>query len=197
MATSIDYAYVYPFESAVLEPRGAPAIRLATSLDGASDDLFFDGKLRQPARVGRCLTVLVSIVRTRFYQPLAAALLDPVITSGGGVLRFEGFSSCCGVYARVDLGADAFDVELRGKGTTNVDMNAAMQSALLRLDDRDDAALQVGGDGVTLRSNDDTLVERKVQMPARWIKGFCEVQAYQPRGGPPSLEGGWRSHKRL
>lgn len=183
-STAVNYTYAYPFESAVIEQQSAPAMRLATSLDGTSDDLFFDGQLRQPALVGKCLTVLSSIVRTRFYQPLAPMLLDPVVTSGGGLLRFEGFSSCCGVYARVDLDPDAFNTELRGKGTTNVDFNDAMRASLRRLNDTDDARLQVGGEGVTLRTANDKVVERKVKLPVRWVKGFCEVQAYQPRMTP-------------
>jgi hypothetical protein len=127
------------------------------------------------------LTVLSDVVRTRFYQPLDPIVLDPVVTSGGGMLRFEGFSSCCGVYARVDLPPGAFDVDLRGKGTTNVDFNDPMRVALRRLTDRDDAGFQVGGRGVTLSQGEDKIIERKVKLPVRWIKGFCEVQAYQPR----------------
>lgn len=183
-ANTLDYSYQYPFESALLERESAPAIRLATSLEGTSDDVFFDGALRRPALVGKCLTVLAKIVRTRFYQPLDPLLLDPVVTSGGGMLRFEGFSSCCGVYARVDLSPESFDTDLQGKGTTNVDFNDAMQLALRRLSDQDDAALQVGGEGVTLRTGDEKIVERKVKLPVRWVKGFCEVQAYQPRMTP-------------
>lgn len=184
MTTAVNYSYRYPFESALLDVRSSPAIRLATSFDESSDDLFFDGTLRQPAVVGNALSILSTIVRTRFYEKLNPLLLDPVVTSGGGMLRFEGFSSCCGVYARVDLRPDAFDVDLRGKGTTNVDFNEAMRISLRRLSDRDDAQLQVGGDGVTLRRDGDTVVERKVKLPVRWIKGFCEVQAYQPRMTP-------------
>lgn len=184
MATAFNYTYAYPFDSAVLEAAGGPALRLATSLEESADDLFFDGRLRRPALVGKCLTVLSTIVRTRFYQPLDPLVLDPVVTSGGGLLRFEGFSSCCGAYARVDLSPDAFDVELRGKGTTNVDFNDAMRTALRRMNDEHDARLQVGGEGVTLVRGDEQLVERKVKLPVRWIKGFCEVQAYQPRMTP-------------
>lgn len=185
MSTALSYTYAYPFESAVLEASGKPAIRLATSLEETSDDLFFDGQLRRPALAGKCLTVLSAIVRTRFYQRNQAPLaLDPVVTSGGGMLRFEGFSSCCGAYARVDFSPDAFDVELRGKGTTNVDFNDTMRAALRRMNDNENAKLQVGGDGVTLIRGDEQIAERKVKLPLRWIKGFCEVQAYQPRMTP-------------
>src|SRR5215469_3550163 len=181
MSTALSYTYSYPFDSAVLEAPGGPAIRLATSLEETSDDLFFDGHLRRPALAGKCLTVLSTIVRTRFYQPMEPLALDPVVTSGGGLLRFEGFSSCCGAYARVDFSPDAFDVELRGKGTTNVDFNDAMRVALRRMSDEQNAKLQVGGAGVTLIRGNEQVVERNVKLPLRWIKGFCEVQAYQPR----------------
>jgi hypothetical protein len=159
----------------------SPQVRMATSLDGTSDDLFFDGKLRRPAVVGQMLSVLCDTVRTRFYQPLDPLVLDPVVTSGGGMLRFEGFSSCCGVYCRVDLKPEAFDVDLRGKGTTNVDFNDRMRNTLRRLSDHEDASFKVGGRGVALVRDRETVIERKVKLPIRWIKGFCEVQAYQPR----------------
>ena len=178
---TLSYTYRYPFGSEVDVAPAAPEMRLATSLDGTSDDLFFDGRLRQPVVVARMLGVLCDTVRTRFYQPIPANTLDPVVTSGGGMLRFEGFSSCCGVYARVDLTPDAFDADLRGKGTTNVDFNEPMRTALRRITSSDDAALQVGGTGVTLSSGEQQIVERKVKLPVRWIKGFSEVQAYQPR----------------
>ena len=178
---ALNYTYRYPFESAVDVDTATPQMRLAMSLDETSDDLFFDGKLRRPAIVGKMLTVLCDIVRSRFYQPLDPLVLDPVVTSGGGMLRFEGFSNCCGVYARVDLPPAAFDVDLRGKGTTNVDFNDPMRAALRRLTDRDEAGLQVGGEGVRLSKGEESIIERKVKLPVRWVKGFCEVQAYQPR----------------
>ena len=184
MASTINYTYEYPFESAVLESAATPAMRLATSLDGTSDDLFFDGRIRRPALVGKCLAVLAAIIRKRFYMPFNPLLVDPVVTSGGGYLRFEGFSSCCGVYVRMDLDPDAFDTELRGKGTTNVDFNDSMRMALRCLTDQDDVQMQVGGEGVTLRTENDKVVERKVKLPVRWVKSFCEVQAYQPRLTP-------------
>ena len=180
-SVAISYTYRYPFESTVLQSSDCPSIRLATSLDGCSEDLFFAGNIKQPALVGKCLATLSTIVRTRFFQPFDPIVLDPVVTSGGGLLRFEGFSSCCGVYARVDLTPEAFDTELRGKGTTNVDFGDAMRTALKRMGEHDSAQLEVGGAGVTLRTPDDRVVERKVKLPKRWIKGFCEVQAYQPR----------------
>ncbi len=89
MTTAVDYAYRYPFESALLDVQSIPAIRLPTSFDeidqlsfeaadvdngnvvdeafGAGedgDDLFFDGTLRQPAVVGNALSILSICVDT-------------------------------------------------------------------------------------------------------------------------------------
>jgi hypothetical protein len=96
------------------------------------------------------------------------------------MLRLEGFSGCCGVYARADLPAESFDREIRGRGTTNVDFNTPMRTALARLRDSDHALLNVGREGVELVSEGESVVEKKVKLPVRWIKGFSEVQAYQP-----------------
>lgn len=96
------------------------------------------------------------------------------------MLRFEGFSSCCGVYARVDLEAQAFDSELRGKGTTNVDFNDTMQTALRRLTDSNDIKLQVGGEGVTLITDDDRIVERKFSFLSGGSKAFVKRSRISP-----------------
>jgi hypothetical protein len=97
------------------------------------------------------------------------------------------------VYARVDLQASAFDSEIGGRGTTNVDFNEPMRTALGRLRDDEQVGLAVGRDGVELERRDegDTLIEKRVRLPVRWVKGFSEVQAYQPGLTPfQTLDGG-------
>ena len=100
------------------------------------------------------------------------------------MLRFEGFSSCCGVYSRVDLRPDAFDVDLRGKGTTNVDFNERMRTALRRLPIGTTPRFKSAAAAWLSSKDREKIIERKVKLPVRWIKGFCEVQAYQPRLTP-------------
>jgi hypothetical protein len=126
------------------------------------------------------LYTLSEVVRRHFFLP-RPAILDPVLTSNEEMLRLEGFSGCCGVYARVDLPTEAFDGEWRGRGTTNVDFNQPMRNALLRLRDEQDVRFAVGANEVLLTSGAGEIVEKKVKLPLRWIKGFSEVQAYQPR----------------
>lgn len=169
----------------MLEEDARPRLALATSSNGVdAHPYFFEGRLRQPRLVAELLTAVHLIVGSRFFTPAnsvawAIALADPVVTCGGGVLRFEGFSSCCSAYIRVDVLPDAYDGELVGKGTTNVDFNAPMRAALARV--RDDAGLRlaVGRDEVRLRSAEVEVVERKVLLPTRWLRGMVEVQAYQ------------------
>ena len=51
------------------------------------------------------------------------SLADPVVTCSDDRLRFEGFSGCCGAYARVDFLPSAITGDVFGRGTTNVDFN--------------------------------------------------------------------------
>lgn len=181
-AAAIDFTYRYPFLSSVGDIGTGFGLRLATCDAGHKHPHFFEGRMREPRVVGDMLLCLSDVVRTHFFLP-RPALLDPVVTSHEEVVRFEGFSGCCGVYARVDLAAAAFEADLAGRGTTNVDFNNPMRAALSRLRNTDDARLAVGQDAVTVSRNDDAVVEKKVKLPVRWLKGFSEVQAYQPRLG--------------
>lgn len=179
MSAALDFTYQYPFPSG-LEDTTAPSLSLATCNLDHSHPYFFDGQVRSPRILGDMLVTLSDIVRTHFFMP-RPVLLDPVLTSNEALLRLEGFSGCCGVYARVDLPAEAFEGETHGRGTTNVDFNTPMRNALTRLRDGDDVSFSVGKDEVVLRKGGDKTVEKKVKLPVRWIKGFSEVQAYQPR----------------
>lgn len=181
MSAALDFTYQYAFPSGVgATAGGKPQLSLATCDADHAKPYFFDGRVRQPRVMGEMLYVLSDVVRTHFFLP-RPALLDPVLTSNEALLRLEGFSGCCGVYARVDLPAEAFDGECHGRGTTNVDFNTAMRNALLRLRDEEDVQFAVGADEVVLSKGAERTVEKKVKLPLRWIKGFSEVQAYQPR----------------
>jgi hypothetical protein len=176
------YRYAHP---SFLAAEGRPRLALATALspDG-SPPSFFEGRLHAPRVVAQLLTTVHLVVGARYFTPpnttaRAIALADPVVTAGGGVLRFEGFSACCSTYVRADLLPEAYDGEVSGKGTTNVDFNAPMRAALAGIRDESGLALSVGPDSVTLRSAAGEVVERKVDLPTRWIRGMVEVQSCQ------------------
>lgn len=182
-ALRFDYTYRYPFPSTMERVGARQTLRLATFDGGDAESpaspFFFECRLRAPRATAEMLLTLSQVVSSRFYLPQLALQIDPVVTGHEDVLRLEGFSSCCGVYARVDLPGEAFDGELKQRGTTNVDFNSGMRAALAQVRDLDEVRLAVGHAGLELRRESDTVVEKKVALPLRWIKGFGEVQAMQ------------------
>lgn len=166
---------------------GNSGIFLAASSAGGTRAPFFRGHLTAPRRGADLALTLAHVVETRFYTPpgMLRRLLaqrDPVITCGGGMLRLEGFSACCGVYARLDLGGAAFDADRLEPGTSNVDFNPPMRAALARIREGERVGLEVSAFGFTLTpESSGRAFERRVELPVRWIKGFVEVQAHQSR----------------
>ncbi len=147
---------------------------------------FFTGQLVKPQRTAGLLRALMSIVRSRFHIPAAMlsrvlAEADPVVTSSDDRLRFEGFSACCGAYARVDMLPDSVNGQTFGRGTTNVDFNQPMLTALAKIRDSDCVQLNVGTKHVELTRNSESVVEKQVALPVRWLKGLVEVQSCQSR----------------
>jgi len=182
-AAAIDFTYMYDRASGIEEQARGNGLYLATCSATQEHPHFFEGRIRQPRLVGVLLVSLTDIVRTHYFLP-RPALLDPVVTSNEAMVRMEGFSGCCGVYARVDLDDESFDADFMGRGTTNVDFNAPMRAALMQLSDHEQVRLSVGPDEVALERAGGAVVEKKVKLPLRWLKGFSEVQAYQPRLEP-------------
>lgn len=175
------HAYRYAGAS-TLQDGARPRLSLATS-HADQHPLFFDGRVLAPQRTAQALTALHRVVAARFFVPAntlarTIALADPVVTSGGGWLRFEGFSGCCSSYARVDLMPGSCHGRVLGHGTTNVDFNAPMRAALARVRDAAGLELAVGRDALHLRSGGDDVTERRVALPQRWLRGFVEVQSY-------------------
>ncbi len=185
-AAAFEHAYRYAFSSRLAEKSRAHLLQLATSGGAAEFPYFFQGQLKHPRLSAQLLRVLAKVVSARFHVPPAMLkrildTRDPVVTSGGGLLRFEGFSACCSAFARVDLSPEAYDGVVAAQGTTNVDFNADMRAALAQIRDGECVGLAVGTDEVALLRGAEQVIERKVKLPVRWLKGFVEVQAYQSR----------------
>lgn len=186
MSTASDeQTYTYARPSALRVADGRTELRLATSggttaRGPATHPVFFDGFLGHPEQSAAALLAVAKVARTRYYVPpgtLAAVLraADPVVTSNGDRLRFESFSACCGVYARLDALPGSLDGAFLDVGTTNVDVNPPMRDALARVGGLDPLHLRVGED-VVVRTLNAEVVEKKVPLPERWLKGFAEVQ---------------------
>lgn len=192
MGPALDYTYRYALPSVLSRDDAGGRLFLATASQPgtlsapAATPLFFRGALRSPRRTADLLLTLARVVRSRFHIPPAmlARLIaesDPVVTCAEDRVRFEGFSSCCSAYARVDLLPEALDGTLLAHGTTNVDFNPPMRAALAQISDAEAVALSVGVTEVEIRREAGSTIERKVPLPIRWLKGFVEAQAHQAR----------------
>lgn len=183
---AIDYRYRYLYDSR-LEDGG---LKLATFSEGPREHpYFFRGQLVRPRQTADQLRALMRVVQARYHLPapmLQRTLMaaDPVVTCGDDRLRFEGFSACCGVYVRLDLWPPAVRGQVLGRGTTNVDFNQPMLSALAGIRDSDRVDLSVGTSELALTSGSQTVVEKRVTLPVRWLKGFLEVQTCLSRMQP-------------
>lgn len=175
-------AYQYASASSV---SSEGVVSLATSggvteAGPAAHPHFFSGFLAEPAPAAQALLACGAVARSRYTMTAAErqALLDPVATCNTDRLRFESFSGCCGVHARLDLPPDALDAAPLSSGTTNVDFNPPMRGALAGVvGSAGQLMLKVGSDEVTAVTETESVTEKKVKLPPRWVKGFGEVSA--------------------
>lgn len=182
------YAYLRP--SAVRPAAEGGTLSLETSggttpAGRQAHPRFFHGFLTRPQIAAAGLLCVADVAAARYYQPLDPAWRDPVVTGNGDRLRFESFSGCCGVYARLDMLGDALDGDDVGHGTTNVDVNLPLREALTRVGPVDPLLMEVGPDELTVTTFDGPVVEKKVPLPDRWLRGFAETQVvaagFEPR----------------
>ncbi|TNH29944.1 SWIM zinc finger family protein [Micromonospora orduensis] len=167
-------------------------LALQTSGGPATNPRFFAGFLTTPQAAAAGLLAVAEVARTRYHQPVSPASLDPVVTGSRDRMRFESFSGCCGVYARLDVVPAGFDGDIVEHGTTNVDVNAPLREALARVGGIDPLHLSVGPDDLTVSTLDAAVVEKKVPLPGRWLRGFAEVHliatTMEPRAEIPAAE---------
>ncbi|MEZ0163266.1 SWIM zinc finger family protein [Kineococcus sp. LSe6-4] len=167
--------------SSVRESEPSPgSLRLETGLGVGpfgvlANPRFFQGFLEHPVAAARGLLAVAAVARARYSTGGQAGFRDPVVTADGTSLRFESFSSCCGVHARLDLLPDGLDGETAQRGTTNVDVNLPLQRALALVGDRDRLHVAVGPEDLTVTTPTASVTEAKVALPPRWVRGFAEA----------------------
>jgi hypothetical protein len=143
--------------------------------------VFFTGFVTRPDITAGGLLAVADVANTRYADAGLAkrvANLDPVVTAGGDRLRFESFSLCNSVYARFDLLPDGLGSCEVSFGTTNVDINQPLRTALARIGRAETLHLAVGSEELRAATLDGgTHIERKVALPDRWVRGLAEVPA--------------------
>ena len=153
MTDTISYQYAAP--SALQRSADQDELFLAkySEIEKKETPCFFWGKLTQPYMTARCLIALSNVVQSSFnLTPSQLSMLkDPIVTAGNDRLRFEGFSNCAGVYARVDVLPDGHDGEFLENGTTNVDFNPGMISALGGIGRQENVVMSVADGWVSQR----------------------------------------------
>lgn len=138
--------------------------------------LFFSGIVARPDVTSAGLLTVADVAATTYYDLSAIRRsLDPVVTASGDRLRFESFSTCNGVHARFDLLAEGIDSGDIAFGTTNIDVNQPLRTSLANVGRDELLHVGVGSDAVSFATLDKTHVERKVDVPDRWIRGFAET----------------------
>ena len=136
---------------------------------------FFSGIVARPEVVAAGVLTVADVAATTYLDLSALAMRDPVVTASGDRLRFESFSGCNGVHVRFDLLAEGIASGEVAFGTTNVDINQPLRSALAALPRYDLLHLAVGAESLRVSTLDETHEERKVELPQRWVRGFAEV----------------------
>ncbi|MFD7900120.1 SWIM zinc finger family protein [Streptomyces sp. NPDC059743] len=174
-------AMAYSRPSALESAPGGQLLGLETSggltpTGAEAHPRFFSGFLASPRAAARGLLAVADVAGARYYQRILGGSLDPVVTGNGDRLRFESFSGCCGVYARLDVEPDGLDGARTGHGTTNVDVNSPLREALSRMTGDDPLHLRVGPDELAVTTVEEPVVEKKVPLPDRWLRGFAEAQ---------------------
>ncbi len=178
---AIDWHARYNAPSALSRARDGAHLHLAADSAGAGNTQYLVARALQPEITAPALRAVSEIVGSRFYVPPAmlARILreaDPVATVNPDAVRFEGFSTCCSAYARLDIEDAALEVSTRRHGTTNVDFGPELRGALAQVRAGDALEITIGADAVAIRSENQEIVERKVPLPERWVKGFGDVQ---------------------
>ncbi len=150
--------------------------RLAT-LDGRAKEL-----LQEVQKLSRGDAKSYRDAQYKFWQFLYThdrqmwIVLDPVVSVHPDAVLFEVFSLDESSYACVRVPSENLDAlgEV-AYGTTNVDFSQSLADELARVRDYRGAFLSVGSGGVSVQTSAGTRVEKKIDLPPSWVRGFLQV----------------------
>ncbi|SHJ14679.1 hypothetical protein SAMN02745163_01420 [Clostridium cavendishii DSM 21758] len=106
-------------------------------------------------------------------------VLDPVITVHKDQVSFEAFSLDESTYGCLSIDMDEFDLVGEPKlGTTNIDFSAKLAKEMERFRTYTNVELAINPGGFTVDTGVmPEYVEKKIELPETWIKGFNQVSS--------------------
>jgi hypothetical protein len=105
-------------------------------------------------------------------------ILDPVISVHPDATFFEAFSLDESSYGRVTVPSENLDYAAKPRyGTTNIDFSESLCRELARVRTYRPARLSVGDQEVVVGTAAGQAVEKKIDLPDSWVRGFLQVQA--------------------
>jgi len=112
-------------------------------------------------------------------------VLDPVITVHPDQVSFEAFSLDESTYGCLSVDMSEFELLQEPKlGTTNIDFSAKLAKEMERFRTYTNVELSVNPDGFTVDTGVmPEYIEKKIDLPDTWIKGFNQVSSAASLGG--------------
>lgn len=106
-------------------------------------------------------------------------VLDPVITVHNDQVSFEAFSLDESTYGCLSIPMESFELlQKPSLGTTNIDFSEKLAQQMKRFRTYSDVTLSVNPKGFTVDTGIvPEHIEKKIDLPETWIKGFNEVSA--------------------
>ena len=106
-------------------------------------------------------------------------VLDPVITVHPDQVTFEAFSIDESIYGCLSVNMDEFKLASEPKlGTTNIDFSAKLAKEMERFRTYTNVELSINPGGFTVDTGQSPeYMEKKIDLPETWIKGFNQVSS--------------------
>ncbi|MBN9119366.1 MAG: SWIM zinc finger family protein [Planctomycetes bacterium] len=111
-------------------------------------------------------------------DPTALAILDPVVSVHPDQITFEVFGKDESTYACLAIKTDAFsDPGKTEHGTTNIDFSDALYASAQQIRGYRSTRLALGHDAGRPPESRKEVLEKKIQVPDSWLRGFLQVQS--------------------
>lgn len=112
-------------------------------------------------------------------------VLDPVITVHQDQVSFEAFSLDESTYGCLSIDMEEFELlQKPSLGTTNIDFSAKLAKEIERFRTYNEVQLSVNPDGFSVDTGIiPEYMEKKIDLPETWIKGFNQVSSAASLGG--------------